>query len=152
MATYEEMTARLRAAPHFASGTGATDAQIEEAEKLFGTLPEDFHRYLEEFGWVHFSGYEIFGLGDDLPHPSVSFVLTTQDEREQFGLPADLVTFFNNGAGDLCCFRLLENGRQLGAEVVIFLHETRTLEAESPSFTAFMMECIHYAFEAEATI
>ncbi len=109
---FEQMATSLRQTPNFMQGTGATAAEIAEAEARLGPLPSDYKRFLSEFGWVHFGYDDIYGLGSELPYPEYSVLATTVRERESFGLPASLIAISNDGGGNLSCFKVAEFGQE----------------------------------------
>lgn len=129
----------LRSTPNSWTGDGVDEAEIVAAEAVVGGLPADYRLFLNQVGWAVFNGTAVWGLGKGFPYEK-SFVAMTIDERADYGLPDDLVAFSNNGAGDLLCFQKDSSGT-LGGQVVIRLHETRTTEPASPSFTAWIQAC-----------
>ncbi|MXS73694.1 hypothetical protein CSIV_12495 [Microbacterium sp. CSI-V] len=127
-------------------GSGVSEQEISEAESLLGSFPPDFHVYLRTFAWMSIGSSEFFGLGPDVEYPSMLVTQATLHERADGGLPLDMITFLNNGAGDLACFRGHPDTDDVGA-VYWFLHETRELEATGRTFTEFVRECIDWVLD-----
>jgi hypothetical protein len=90
----------LLAEPTLETGRGAPEDQIEAVEAEFDRLPDDYRRFLGEFGWVSCRHYEVSGLGADVS-PAVDLVLNARSEHADYGLPASLLPLHNNGGGDL---------------------------------------------------
>ncbi|KZE41335.1 SMI1/KNR4 family protein [Microbacterium sp. T32] len=127
-------------------GSGVSEQEIGEAEALLGSFPPDFRVYLRTFGWMSIGSEEFFGLGPDVQHPSMLITNATLHERADGGLPSDMITFLNNGAGDLACFRGRPDTDD-GGTVYWFLHETRELEATGQTFTEFVREIIDWVLD-----
>ncbi|PNW08089.1 hypothetical protein C1632_15070 [Microbacterium testaceum] len=135
---FEQMATSLRQTPNFMQGTGATAAEIAEAEARLGPLPSDYKRFLSEFGWVHFGYDDIYGLGSELPYPEYSVLATTVRERESFGLPASLIAISNDGGGNLSCFKVAEFGQEPDGAVFVHYHENGDLIRKSNSFIDYV--------------
>lgn len=57
-------------------------------------------------------------------------------ERRLGGLPAELITFYNDGGGNLECFQV---PAEAGNEAVFcYLHENRQVYRDADSFSAFL--------------
>jgi len=140
MATYEEMRAALLARTGAEFGRGASQQTIADAEREVGAMPDDYKRYLRDFGWVAFDSFEFWGLGDDLPHRSLDTVAMTLQERRLGGLPDDMVGFYNDGAGNIECFDTRVSATDQPYGVFCFFHENRRLYRDADSFTDYVME------------
>lgn len=134
------MSQALLGAPSLITGSGVSEAEIRRAEEVIGPLPHDYREFLGEYGWAMFGGTAIWGLGDGFPYVK-SFVQLTSEERIAFGLPANLVAFSNNGAGDILCFKA-STGADSPLSVYVHLHETQTVSVVSTSFSNYMVERI----------
>lgn len=145
--TIDNVLDRIRKMEDVEIGRGATDAEIRAAEEKLGVcFPEDYKRFLKEFGWVSIGSEEIYGLGTDVPS-YLDVVKETYWEREESGLPVpkSLVPIRNDGAGNLDCLatHLLEGGR---CPVVVWYHELgldQELEKMAESFTDWLEELLY---------
>lgn len=109
-------------------GAGAPEPLIREAEAALQVrFPDSYRRFLGEFGWGYFGALELIaGLGGDIPTAQArgtNVVHVTLDERQgPLRLPATVIPFYGNGAGDwyaLDC-RLRHAGE---SPVVLVAHE-----------------------------
>jgi SMI1-KNR4 cell-wall len=66
---FEEACLRMRRYPGDKElGSGATQADITEAEAALGTrFPERYNAFLREFGWGGVGLWELFGVGPSVP-------------------------------------------------------------------------------------
>lgn len=70
----------LKNAPDFIGGTGRTDAEIENAQKVLGIdFAPDYKTYLKEIGLACFDGHELTGICED---PRLDVVNITKTNRE----------------------------------------------------------------------
>lgn len=146
MSTYSEMSETLLKAPNLLRGTGVDEGQIQDAERVVGSLPSDYRNFLAEFGWAMFYGTSIWGLGDGFPYVK-SFVQLTLLERGDYGLPVNLIAFSNNGSGDILCFKSRENARIFDS-VYVRLHETGGLHLVADNFSQYMLDRIASAVKS----
>lgn len=146
MVTYDEAATRLRERSDLDCGAGATEAQIAGAEERIGAFPPEYRQFLADFGWADFGGDSVWGLGPRSLHPSYDVVRQTLRERELGGLPAEAIAIYNNGGGDLACFRADAPTESRGA-VYYFWHDDRSIELEHDSFADFLWDLLHAADE-----
>ncbi len=117
---------------------------IRDAEsELCVVLPDSYRAFLGEFGWGRFAGWELYGLGVDVP-ASLHLPSVTLDERRRFLplTPPHLIPILNNGAGDLYC---LDTSRLMEGEcpVVCWCHELEEDQipyVEAPGFLPWLSE------------
>lgn len=112
--------------PNHLIGSGATEYELSDAERVIGPLPSEYRRFLEDFGWAMFEGTVIWGLGDNFPYVK-SFVELTLDERAHYALPDNFVAFANNGSGNIVGF-MPQGDPSTRNSIYIHLHETRKLQ------------------------
>jgi hypothetical protein len=143
MSDYDAMAEQLRMAESFASGQGVSREEVDAAENLVGRVPDDYRRFLLEFGWAEFEEFGISGLGSDAPYPHYSFVDCTLEERRDEAIPADFAVFYNNGGGDLSGFRTGGADEPVDMTVYEVVHETRTVIRHHDSFPAFVLALLH---------
>src|SRR5207247_2644874 len=81
------------------------NAEIVEAEDLLGVaIPPSFGSFLRDFGWISAGPWEIFGLGNDVPHWLALVSITISERTEAHRpLPHHLLPFVNDGGGNLYC-------------------------------------------------
>lgn len=118
--TYEQLRERLRSAG--LKRRGASAAEIEEAELSLGVrFPDQYRRFLAEFGWGGVAHGELYGLGPDVP-PHLDLVRATISERSEMApaIPGHLLPVMNNGGGDHYCLDTSVVGE---APVVFWSHE-----------------------------
>jgi SMI1/KNR4 family protein SUKH-1 len=113
--------------------------QIEDAERALGApLPESFRKFQLEFGECENAPIDIYSL---LPaeQPGLNLVSINLEARTEMGprLPAYLIAFSDNGAGDLLCFdtRTISGNE---APVVYWDHELDEGQTPEPVALSFV--------------
>ncbi len=89
-------------------GKGATEHEIEEAQKSLGlVIRGDYRKFLLDFGWGGTGKFELYGLGSDVP-PFLNLITITHSERTEMSPPLrpDLIPLMNDGGGNLYCLAL----------------------------------------------
>jgi hypothetical protein len=79
---YDELRSVLAVRDDLERGSGAAPEDVLRAAGLLGELPEDYRRFLVEFGWIAVGSFEIFGLGDDVPDYLNVVTVTFVNERK----------------------------------------------------------------------
>jgi len=109
---FEEVREKLVALPELQSGKGADESDLLELVSMWGPLPIDFKQYLQEFGWLAFSSYELYGLGVDVP----THLNLLERSRElwlgdgEYKLPRELLPFYDSGGGWFYCLSKMHRG------------------------------------------
>ncbi len=147
MATYEEFRAALISRSLAEVGTGVSEQEIDEAVVEIGPIPDDYRRFLHDFGWLRFGEFDFWGLGEDLPRPEMDFaretmnyVQETKRWRMDAALPSSMVGFYHDGGGNIEGF-LIEDG-EVAPGVFCFFHEDRQLHRDANSFTDYVMHLL----------
>ncbi|MFB2586728.1 SMI1/KNR4 family protein [Herbiconiux liukaitaii] len=104
MTAYESARSALLACPNFKHGTGATELELDEAQRELGAFPADYLQFVREFGYGYFKSFEIWGIGSGVPARG-DLLAHNRREHDDYGLPQDLIAIHNNGAGDLTGFK-----------------------------------------------
>jgi hypothetical protein len=105
---FEDVRSCLKTVPDLRQGKGATEADLRELVSVWGPLPVDFKQYLQEFGWLAFGAYELYGLGPDVP----SHLNVVDRSRElwngdgNYKLPSALLPLYEGGGWFYCLSRL----------------------------------------------
>lgn len=103
--TVDELARMLNVRDDVVMGTGAGEADIENAQKSLGVaFPAELREYLRRFGHLEVGHFELYGLGAELPK-YLQLVAMTVSERTESGcpLPHELVPLLNDGGGNLYC-------------------------------------------------
>jgi SMI1-KNR4 cell-wall len=118
--TYQDLLDRLRRIEDKECGTGASAAEINEAEGRLGlAFPPDYRRLLHDFGWIQVGPTEIFGLGKGIPRYLDVVEMTLAERRDATPtLPSELLPVMNDGGGNLYCL----NCNDASAPLVIWDH------------------------------
>ena len=129
-------------------GSGATDREIDDAERSVGVrFPKSYKAFLSRFGWARICGDPLFGVGTSVPS-EYELTETTRCERHEAHphIPHHLVPIMNDGAGNNFC---LDTSRLQDDEcpVVFWDHEhedgpDQTPEDVSPSFDRWLIDLI----------
>lgn len=138
---YAELRDLLLARSDVERGNGALDEEIRAAEASLGVLPDDYRRFLREFGWIGVGSDEIFGLGSGVPE-YLNVVSVTLEERAEGGLPERLVAVMNDGGGNLSCLDCGELDEADVAPMVLWDHElgpSEGTESIAPSFSHWLV-------------
>jgi hypothetical protein len=107
------------------------EQEIAEIERGLGAkLPADFVWFLKEYGGGDFGLATIYSADRES-----EFHLL---ERQEEGLPDNLVVFSDNGAGDLYGFPIDDGVAR--DEVLLLDHETGTTSARADGFLDFVRE------------
>src|SRR5687768_6924200 len=107
-ATLQNTFILLKKAKSASFGKGASEQEIDAAEKILGcTIRGDYRQFLSTFGWGGASHFEIYGVGSDVP-PYLDLVRTTRSERTEMTprLPEYLLPLMNDGGGNHYCLDL----------------------------------------------
>lgn len=110
--------------PAITHGEGATQAEIQIAERSLGMIfPDAYRGFLRSLGWLDVDTAEIFGLGRDVPThlELVRVTVAERGERRPF-LPAQLLPLRNDGLGNIYALDL-ERTSGRDAPVVLWDHE-----------------------------
>lgn len=144
MPTFEELADRLRRFEDKEFGTGATDAEIGEAENLLGTsIRGEYRRFLKDFGWGGVEHLELYGLGSDTP-PHLQLVPVTRSEREEMNprLRQYLIPVMNDGGGNLYCLNMSFADEP---PVVFWDHAedaNQSAETDAPDFVSWLNQLL----------
>ncbi len=96
---------RILAMPRIVRGVGATERDIEDAERQLGLkIPSDYAAVLRRAGWLGIGPQEIWGLGPDVPE-HLHLIHSTHLWRAnlQICLPGHLLPIQEDGGGNLFC-------------------------------------------------
>lgn len=113
----------LASYPDNSLGSGATEEDIQHAERILGLrIVGNYRAFLRRFGWGGVQDFELYGLGADVPL-HLNLVAITQSERKEMlpHLPVELLPIMNDGGGNLYCLDLRVNGRE--PPVVVWYHD-----------------------------
>ena len=120
--TFDELKTRFQAREDRAFGVGASESEIDDAERtLLVPIVGTYRSFLLEFGWGGVGSFEVFGLGADVP-PYLDLVAVTHSERAEMHppLPRHLIPIMNDGGGNLYC---LDSTVSTEPPVVFWDHE-----------------------------
>lgn len=82
------LTEKMRCSPYFYAEEGASQLQIEEAEKMLKSkFALDFKECLREFGAVSIEGHELTGFSKD---KNLDVVGVTERNRKKFNVETEL--------------------------------------------------------------
>lgn len=101
----EELLERFKARQDADLGQGATEQEIEEAERALGVrFPQEYAEFLHRAGWLDWGYGPIFGLGRGIP-PNMHLVKKTMQERHLChpNIPIYLLPIMNDGCGNHYC-------------------------------------------------
>jgi hypothetical protein len=123
----------------------ASENDVREAEAEVGRLPDDYRRFLTEFGWLETGTFTLFGVGRDTP-THLDLVAETRAERFEFepGLPDGYAVIAPDGAGNFYCVAV---DAPNGTSAVYFRdHEFKRgrMEEYSDSVTAWLTERLEW--------
>jgi cell wall assembly regulator SMI1 len=143
---FERLNERLRSFACKQFGCGASDTEINHAERSLSVkLSTSYRNFLHEFGWGGVEHLEIFGLGSDVPH-YLDLINMTQRERTEMepAIPNYLVPLMNDGGGNHYCLdtRKMKNGE---CPVVFWDHELGRKQQPAlvaASFDNWLMELL----------
>jgi hypothetical protein len=141
--TFDELAVLLNGHPSRCVGAGASEAEIEQAERELNVLIKgDFRRFLRTFGWGGVGPLELYGLGSDVPS-YLNLVQITKSEHSEMmpKLARELLPLMNDGGGNLYC---LDTASE---EPVIVFWDHEGSESQQPEtvasdFVAWMSEMI----------
>jgi hypothetical protein len=110
-------------------GTGAGPEELAELIAIWGPLPEDFQRYLAEFGWATCGPHELLGLGAGVAGQQNIIDRTRELWRGDSGyqLPRNLLAFYESGGGWFYCLTQSDDDR-----VVCWAQEYEDLGTPQP--------------------
>lgn len=123
----------LREVEDLESGEGVGVAEVEALASRFGQLPVDYARFVSEFGWASFHGYDLWGVADG-SRPDMDVRVMDDTLRARGGMPADLLAFMDNTGGQVAC--IATAGRTDG--VWSYDLDTRQVERIADSFDDFL--------------
>ena len=101
----ESFLNRILPIPGIERGIGATENQIQDAERQLGLkIPPDYRAVLRRAGWLGIGPQEFWGLGPDVPD-HLDLVISTQLWRtnRRLELPDHLLPIQEDGSGSLFC-------------------------------------------------
>lgn len=142
--TFDDLRAVLIARDDLVRGGGATQEEILQAVSLLEDLPEDYRRFLTEFGWVAIGAFEIFGLGEDVPE-YLNFLTVTLSERAEAGLSDQLVAVISDGGENLSCLDIGAHDAQGHTPLIYWDHEVLAsagVERVADSFSEWLVSLI----------
>lgn len=119
--TMDELEKTLRARDDVVIGTGASDVDIDNAQRSLGvTFPDSLREYVGRFGHLELGHFELYGFGSELPN-YLQLVAMTLAERTEYGcpLPHEFVPLLNDGGGNLYC---IDTGPPKTGRVVLWDH------------------------------
>jgi hypothetical protein len=102
---FETLAHLLISFPENSLGSGATEEEIQRAERDLGLrIFGAYREFLRRFGWGGVEDFELYGLGTGVPS-HLNLVNITQSERSEMEphLPRDLLPIMNDGGGNLYC-------------------------------------------------
>lgn len=140
MATYELVSARLRAATKLRRGAGATEGEVASIERELGVqILGGYRRFLVEFGFASVPSLGIYGVGGP---KFLDVVVMTKSERQEMTppMPIDLIPFCTDGGGNHHCIRCDGSPEPV---VVFWSHDARPEDAvdyEAPTFAEWLNE------------
>ncbi len=143
----KEISRRLRTLPQRRLGRGATFEEIRKAEAELGLVLSDGYRaFIREFGWGGAAGWELYGLGPDVPF-HLELVGVTASERTHIEprLPHHLVPLMDDGARSPFCLDTWSRSRYGEAPVVFWnrtLGEDQVPEEVAEDFLAWLSRLI----------
>jgi hypothetical protein len=116
-----KLMARYVTKQHF-SGSKSENLIQKAERKLALTFPPTYRRFVLEYGAGSFGSSEIYGVIDeDFEHASVpDAIWYTLSERDESGLPHNLVVIANDGAGTLFCLDCKSSSEMEGYPVITF--------------------------------
>ncbi len=133
---YEKVKTYLLRRPDLKRGDGASEQDINRLTAAWGDLPDDFARYLRDFGWVSFGSHELMGLGAGTPRH-----LNLLDQAESLwqgsgAVPRQLLPFFNSGGDWLYCLSRLHKGRP----VVVWSYEEQPYDERYRDWSSWFLD------------
>ena len=141
---FGELKSLIKQNPTSQFGAGAEETEIAEAQTTIGRLPDDYVKFVREFGWLAIDHYGIFGLGLNVPnHLDLRFM--TLDERENYGLPCHRIPIMNDGGGSPYSFDVQIDSATAG--VVLWDHDASSTGHQFRVASSFTDGCLDYSCE-----
>ncbi len=100
---YDELKRLLIQSGSLTVGKGATEFEIQEAQRALDLLIQgDYRNFLLDFGWGGAGDFELYGLGSDVP-PHLNLIAITHSERTEMRPPLrhELIPVMNDGGESL---------------------------------------------------
>lgn len=127
-------------------GSGASTSEIMEAEQILGPFPNDYKKFLAEFGWLAFGAFEVYGLGKGKPsHVDVTRMTLLERSEPMVPLPESWVCVANDGAGNLASFDTNHAASSSSCPISLWDHELgrdQDSETLAPSFSNWLTELL----------
>lgn len=141
--SYDELRKQLIQRETLTVGKGASELEVQEAQKALGLLIHgDYRSFLLDFGWGGVEGLELYGLGSDVPQ-FLNLITITHSERTEMHPPLrqELIPIMNDGGGNLYCL----DTASVGPQVVLWDHEGGDAQiptVEANDFSSWLAEFI----------
>ena len=104
------------------AGGGVSRDVIARAESEIGAFPQDYRRFLAEFGCMTIGAREIFGLSNEIAHYMDVVKMTLIERQDSTGFSARGIVIMNDGGGNLHYLDGSTQGR-VGSPVRVFHHD-----------------------------
>ena len=104
--SYERLRDLVDGSDFVDTGTPASEEKIAQAEEFLGlTFPEDYRRFLREWGTLAIGPNEYYGIaGDSFESSSVpNGIWFTAVERREVGLPSSLIVLVSREGDQYVC-------------------------------------------------
>lgn len=124
-------------------GSGVSAETVAEIEESLGCrITQDYRQFLLEFGWFEAPAVTIYGIADNTSAVQLDIRDVLRFERHESvnPLPAGLLPFSNDGAGNLSC--LVLSGASAGS-VVFVDHDRNDAQLVEPEATDFASWLAH---------
>ncbi len=145
-AMQKDVNRRLRRLAGRRVGQGATFEEILLAEAALGVVLSDSYRaFVREFGWGGAPGWELFGLGPDVPFHLDLVGVTTSERNEPPRLPHHLVPLMSDGADNRFCLDTSRRSSYGEAPVVFWegkLGEGQAPDEVAPDFLSWLSRLV----------
>ena len=118
-----------------------SEETVRKAEIMLGVkFPRDYAEHLKNFGGVDFGGTRICGIGfNDLSRSDM--ITWTLDERNNCGMPKNLIIIHELGYGTRDCLQINENNPDK-SPVVEYHDPDSPVRVLAPDFGTFLLDLV----------
>ena len=109
-------------------------------------LPNSYIKFLKDIGYLSFGCISILGIrSNDLPKSAI--IDWTLDERNNWGMPKDLVIIEDEGLdGESYCLQINEEDPDK-SPIVAYVHPDVPIEVLAPDFGTYLLQRVQWAIQ-----